>query len=242
MTLKKLISTTLRKFLNEHVNSKIDLVDMAKNTDYDTFLKKVNRVSDDVSSGYNILYRGMTEGDVLTDDSFMAEFLAHAEAYGEWVDGIIVDDEILYINDGEFNNIRKKFIELLLPSFPKYFDNYDEYEEEIKQPLKQIYNPYFNNYKLDDAMYQLDYTEDMVIDFVYNFLVKSNENYSKYSDKKINDFFIPLLMYYAKSKGFNIISFRGSDFYGADEFVVGDMSRYTKLSDIWKSVNENKTL
>ena len=28
-----------------------------------------------------------------------------------------------------------------------------------------------------------------------------------------------------------------SIFYGADEFVVNDISKYTKLSDIWKSVN-----
>jgi hypothetical protein len=232
MTSRKLISTTLRKYLNEQINSKTDLLDMAKNTDYETFLEKVNRVSDEYNFGsnYNILYRGMVEGDVLTDDSFMAEFLAHARGYGEWVDGIVVEDKILYFNDGEFNKLRKKIID--------NDDEYEEEEEEVKEFLKQIYNPYFNNYKLDDAMYQLEYTEDMVIDFVYNFLVNSSENYSKYSDKKINDFFIPLLMYYAKSKGFNIISFRGSDFYGADEFVVSDMSRYTKLSDIWKSVNE----
>ena len=85
--------------------------------------------------------------------------------------------------------------------------------------------------------YQLDYSEDEIIDFVYDFLVNSTEKYEKYSNKKQNDFFIPLLTYYAKNKGYNIISFRGSDFYGADEFVVNDISKYTKLSDIWKSVN-----
>ena len=151
----------------------------------------------------------------------MAEFLTHARGYGEWVDGIILNDKVLYFDDSEFDNLREKFIEVILPSFPKYFDNYDEYEEEIKEALKNIYS----NSKLDDAMFQLDYSVDKVIDFVYDFLVNSTEKYSKYSNKKINDFFIPLLTYYAKNKGYNIISFRGSDFYGTNEFVVNDISR-----------------
>jgi hypothetical protein len=86
-------------------------------------------------------------------------------------------------------------------------------------------------------MYQLDYTEKMVIDFVYDFVVDSVEDYQDISMSKKNDFFIPLLMFYAKSKGKNIISFWGSDYGGAYEFVVDDVSKYTKLSDIWNSVN-----
>ena len=82
-----------------------------------------------------------------------------------------------------------------------------------------------------------DEDEDKIIDFVYNFIVDSVDDYKKYSMKKQNDFFIPILMYYAKTKGYNIISFWGGDYGGADEFVVDDISRYTKLSDIWKSVN-----
>jgi len=240
MELRKFIATTIRKYLNEQVSSKEYIYNIAKNTDYDSFLEKIDEiVGGEVNqkAQYNILYKGMSEGDELSDDSFMAEFLEHARGYGEWVDGIVVDDKILYFDNEEFNNLRENFIQVILPSFPKYFDNYDEYEEDIKQKLKQIYGPYVNGYKLDDAMYQLDYSEDKIIDFVYDFLVKSTEKYEKYSDKKINDFFIPLLTYYAKSKGYNIISFTGGDFYGADEFVVNDISKYTKLSDIWKSVN-----
>jgi hypothetical protein len=235
MKLRKIIATTIREYLNEQLNHKSDLLELAKKYDYNTFLEKISEQTDEYNpnSTLNVLFRGMDEGDELNDNSFMAEFLTHARGYGEWVDGIILNDKVLYFDDSEFDNLREKFIEVILPSFPKYFDNYDEYEEEIKEALKNIYS----NSKLDDAMFQLDYSVDKVIDFVYDFLVNSTEKYSKYSNKKINDFFIPLLMYYAKNKGYNIISFRGSDFYGADEFVVNDISRYTKLSDIWKSVN-----
>ena len=222
-------------FLNEELNHKSDLLDLAKKYDYETFLDKISEQTDEYNpnSNLNVLFRGMLEGDELGDNTFMAEFLTHARAYGEWVDGIIINDKVLYFDNDEFDNLRENFIQVILPTFPKYFDNYDEYEQEIKEELKQIYN----NSKLDEAMYQLDYSEDKIIDFVYDFLVKSTEKYSKYSNKKINDFFIPLLIYYAKNKGYNIISFRGSDFYGADEFVVNDISRYDKLSVIWKSVN-----
>jgi len=233
------IATTILEYLNEQIISKNNLLNIAKNIDYETFLDKISELSDeyDTSSDFNILYRGMSEGDKLNDNSFMAEFLTHARGYGEWVDGIVFSDTVLYFDDSNFNKLRKNFIEVILPSFPKYFDNYEEYQEEIKESLKKIYDNYFKDYKLVDAMYQLDYAEDKVIDFVYDFVVNSTENYSKYSNKKINDFFIPLLTYYAKIKGYNIISFRGSDYYGADEFVVSDISKYTKLSDIWKSVN-----
>lgn len=231
--LRKFIKESIQEFLNEQLNQKSDFLDLAKKYDYDTFLDKISELTDEYnpSSKLNVLFRGMSEGE-LDDNSFMAEFLTHARGYGEWVDGIIITDKVLYFDNYEFDNLRENFIQVILPTFPKYFD-YDEYQDEIKEKLKQIYN----NSKLDDAMYQLDYTEDKIIDFVYDFLVNSTEKYSKYSNKKINDFFIPLLTYYAKNKGYNIISFRGSDFYGADEFVVNDMSKYTKLSDIWKSVN-----
>jgi hypothetical protein len=213
-----------------------DLVDIAKQYDYDAFLNK----TDDLASKYNILYRGMddSEYDELSDNSFMTDWIGHAREYGEYVDGVIVSNEpILYFDNDEFDNLRENFIPVILPTFPKYFDNYDEYQEEIKEALKKIYTPYFNENKLGDAMYQLDYSEDKVIDFVYDILVNSAEKYKKYSMSKKNDFFIPLLIFYAKSRGYNIISFWGSDFGGADEFVIDDMSRYTKLSDIWKSVN-----
>ena len=221
----------IRKYLNESAKQE-DLLDLAKKYDYDTFLDK----TDNLVSKYNILYRGLSEGDELSDNIFMTDWIGHAREYGDYVDGIIVNDKVLYFDNSTFNKLREDFVKLLIPSIPKYFD-YDDYEETFKEKLRQIYLPYFNEYKLSDAMYQFDYDEDKIIDFVYNFIVDSVDDYKKYSMKKQNDFFIPILMYYAKTKGYNIISFWGGDYGGADEFVVDDISRYTKLSDIWKSVN-----
>ena len=221
----------IRKYLNESAKQE-DLLDLAKKYDYDTFLDK----TDNLVSKYNILYRGLREGDELSDNIFMTDWIGHAREYGDYVDGIIVNDKVLYFDNSTFNKLREDFDKLLIPSIPKYFD-YDDYEETFKEKLRQIYLPYFNEYKLSDAMHQFDYDEDKIIDFVYNFIVDSVDDYKKYSMKKQNDFFIPILMYYAKTKGYNIISFWGGDYGGADEFVVDDISRYTKLSDIWKSVN-----
>ena len=221
----------IRKYLNESAKQE-DLLDLAKKYDYDTFLNK----TDNLVSKYYILYRGLSEGGELSDNIFMTDWIGHAREYGDYVDGIIVNDKVLYFDNSTFNKLREDFDKLLIPSIPKYFD-YDDYEETFKEKLRQIYLPYFNEYKLSDAIHQLDYDEDKIIDFVYNFIVDSVDDYKKYSMKKQNDFFIPILMYYAKTKDYNIISFWGGDYGGADEFVVDDISRYPKLSDIWKSVN-----
>ena len=62
--------------------------------------------------------------------------------------------------------------------------------------------------------------------------------------RKIDDWMVCLSIEDAKSFEKELIS-EGkkknggdySDYGGADEFAVDDVSRYTKLSDIWKSVN-----
>ena len=49
------------------------------------------------------------------------------------------------------------------------------------------------------------------------------------------------MLYYAKKKNKNIISFLGSDYQlygGADEYVVNDVSRYITLKDIWTKSNK----
>jgi hypothetical protein len=229
------MKTTIREYLNEQVKSHDELLDLAKQYDYDTFLNK----TDALTSKYDILYRGMSEGDELCDNSFMTDWIGHAREYGEYVDGIIINEKPMEFDNYTFNEFRHNFPNLLDPSLTTkyYLFDYEEYEEKFKEKLRQIYSPYFKESKLGDAMYQLDYDEDKIIDFVYDFITDSREDYTKYSMKKHNDFFIPILTYYAKSKGKNIISFWGGDYGGADEFVVNDISKYTKLSDIWNSVN-----
>lgn len=227
------------KNLNENNQTQIKydkLIDLAKNFDYNTFLDK----TDSLTTIYDILYRGMSEYDILANNSFMTDWVGHARQYSDYVDGIVVDDfkDVMYFDNKTFNKLRDgDFAELLIPNIPRNFD-YDDYEKQFKKALKIIYDPYFKEDKLSDAMYGLNYNEKKIINFVYDFIVNSTEDYKKYSMNKQNDFFIPLLTYYAKSKGKNIISFYGSDYGGSDEFVVNDISRYIKLSDIWKSQNK----
>lgn len=218
MFLKKDIKRIIRKSLNEDVNKYDKLIELAKKYDYETFLEK----SDNVTFIYNILYRGMCDRE-LADNCFFTDYIGHAKQYGDYVDGIIYKNEdLLYYDDDTFNNLRNDLSNI------------------SKKELTKIYSYYFDNKKLFDAMNDEYSDEKSVIKFVYNF-IKSSIPYSKVSQRKIkNDLLIPIMMHYAKLKGKNIIQFLGGDYWdygGADEFVVDDVSRYTKLSDIWKSAN-----
>jgi len=105
MKLRKFIVTTIREYLNENVNNYTKLTDLAKQYDYETFLKK----KDSLTSTYNILYRGMYDTE-LTDKSFFTDYIGHATQYGEYVDGIIYNNnDVLYFDDNTFNNLRKNF-------------------------------------------------------------------------------------------------------------------------------------
>lgn len=239
--LKKIIKETIRQYLNEQVELN-DLKELAKKYDYDTFINKTDNLVDK----YFILYRG-TYNDQLTDDSFFSDYVGHAREYGDYVDGIIINNnDMIYFDDIKFNYIRDNFSEIL-GLVKKYFyddedryDYYKEYKDIYLKKLREIYEPYVDSYKLTDAMYHYDYDIEKIINYVYKFITQSNNSYEKEALTKKNDFFMPLLMYYVKSIGKNIVSFWGSDFSyagGMQEFVVNDISKYPKLSDIWKSVN-----
>lgn len=228
----------IHEFLNETAGRYSDLEELAREHDYETFVDK----TDALASKYNIIYRGMSEDDELEDDSFFGEWVGHAREYGDHVDGVLVPmNDIMEFDNDRFEQFRLRGFDELL-SLPSDVD-YDEDAAKIKSKLRKIYQPYFDNYKLDDAMYQLDYDEDKVIDFAYDFVVDSTEDYEKISKNKQNDFLVPLLMHYVKSKGKNVLSFWGGDYAmagGALEFVVADVSKYDKLSDIWKNANDAK--
>ncbi|TXG75752.1 hypothetical protein E6Q11_06845 [Candidatus Dojkabacteria bacterium] len=216
--LSKSISITLRKYLNESVNNYRQLIDLAKQYDYETFIRK----TDNLTSTYDILYRGMSSTE-LVDKSFFSDYVGHAEQYGEYVDGIIYNySDVLHFGDDTFDNLRRHF------------------ENISKKELLDIYSYYFKNYRLLDAMVGDFSDETGVIRFVKTFL-KSNIPYTKVQQQKVkNDLLIPIMLYYAQTKGKNIIQFTGGDYAdygGADEFVVNDISRYDRLSDIWKSAN-----
>ena len=216
MEIKNFIRAKVRGFLNENTTSYPELIDLAKQYDYETFVEKCQR------SRYDILYRGMYD-EILEDKSFFADFFNHAKEYGDYVDGIIINNnDILYFDDATFNNLRKTLYSI------------------NKNALKKIYSYYFKNHKLFDAMDGEYSDEKSVINFVINFL-KSDIPYSKVQKNKFkNDLLIPIMSYFAGVKGKNIVQFVGGDYSmmgGADEYVVDNISKYPKLSDIWKSVN-----
>ena len=197
------------------------LVALAKaSDDYIAFIKKTN------SDNYNdILYRGMTDDDVLTDKSFMTDWWEHAREYGDTIDGVVLKgNDVLRMTDVEFEKLRGKLGSV------------------TKKELQGIYSYYFKHDKLFDVMEGKYAEEKDVIRFVFDFL-GSDVPYTRIQNDKVkNDLMIPVMLHYAvKFRGKNVISFVGGDYSeygGADEFVVDDISRYTKLSDIWKGAKK----
>lgn len=216
----RLVDKILHEALNENLGK---LIELAKKYDYNTFLDK----TDSVVRIYDILYRGMTDGDRLTDFSFMTDYIGHARGYGDDnVDGIIYEyNDVLTFNDAVFNNLRKSFSNI------------------SKKELNSIYSYYFSNDKLLDAMGEEYGNEKSVINFVFKF-IKSDISYIKVQQNKVkNDLLIPIMLHYAKQINKNIISFLGgdySDYGGANEYVVRDITKYKKLSDIWKNANKQE--
>lgn len=218
---RNFIKTTLYEYLTEGVTfSKYKkLVSLARGNSYEDFLSK----SDSLTGVYNILYRGMNEGDSITDKSFMTDYIGHAREYGEYVDGIICNNgDVLHFDDNTFDKLRKHFKDITI---------YD---------LNEIYSYYFKHDKLFDAMDSEYDNIDSVILLAWGF-IRSSKPYSVVQKNKIkNDLLIPIMQHYATLNNKNIISFVGgdySDYGGAEEFVVDDSSRYVTLSSIWKSVN-----
>jgi len=166
--------------------------------------------TDGLSRDYDMLYRGMATGDVLEDGVFMTDYIGHARQYadGDNIDGIIINySDVLKFTDDVFNDLRAKLTKL---------------------DIKKIYTG--NRWVGGRSE----------MSFVYKF-IQSKIPYTKIQqDFEKNNLLIPVMLYYAKMMGKNIIKFLGSDYSeygGADEFVVNDISRYTKLSDIWKKAN-----
>jgi len=220
MKQSKFILTSIYEYLNSNKVNYDKLNDLAKQHDYMTFLEK----TDNLVFHYNILYRGFSEEDEITDKSFFTDYIGHALQYGEHADGIIYNNgDVLHISDDEFQDLRKSLRSL------------------NKNEIENIYSYYFIHNKLFDAMGDDYPDEQSVVNFVSNFL-KSDKPYSEVQKHKVkNDLLVPIMLHYAQLKNKNIISFTGgdySDFGGADEFVVNDVSRYIKLSTIWKRANQ----
>lgn len=151
------------------------------------------------------------------DNIFMTDYIGHARQYGEYVDGIIYDSkDVLFFTDNVFNELRK------------------ELKDITKKEIHSIYTYYFKNS-------YFSFSDKVSISFVYNFIHSDKSYFMVISYPRKHDLLIPIMLYYTNTINKNIIGFLGSDYSeygGQNEFVVNDISRYTKLSDIWESVNK----
>ena len=212
------ISEAFRKNVKE--STSLDkLLALAKGESYDYFVKK----TDSITNFYDILYRGTSENE-LTNQIFMTDYIGHAKQYGDNVLGIVVDSrDKLFFNDSTFEGLKKWARSM------------------SKNDLISIYEPFFKNDKLFDAMVGEYSTKRGVLTFIVNF-IKSDISYSSIQQNKVkNDLLIPVMLQYAKLKGKNIISFVGgdySDYGGATEFVVNNVSKYVTLKSIWEKANQ----
>ena len=207
--------------LFEDFNNLDPLYKIAKGNDYNTFLDK----TDSLVYNYNILYRGSSEYDrILFDECFMTDYIGHAREYGEDIDGILYDkNDLIYFDNYTFNELRE------------YFEDF----EDLDKIIKEVYEPYFKKYGVDTI--EINDNIISVEKFVYIFLKKNINFKNACKNCKVSDALVPIMLYYAKKKNKNIISFLGSDYQlygGADEYVVNDVSRYITLKDIWNKANK----
>lgn len=210
-----MIKNAIIENLIDYFHKKYDkLYKIAKEYDYETFLDK----TDNLVYLYTILYRG---GE-MSNDSFFTDYIGHAKEYSDDIDGIIINEkDILFFNDNIFEELKKI----------KY----------NKSELKQIYAHHIKNGKMDMVMSNKHNNIDKVINFVYNFITSEILFSSIEKNHMKRDFLIPMMLDYAKNIGKNIISFVGGDYGeydGQNEFVVHDISKYPKLSDIYKEANK----
>jgi hypothetical protein len=197
------------------------LYKIAKGNDYNTFLDK----TDSLVYNYNILYRGSSEYDrVLFNECFMTDYIGHAREYGEDIDGILYDkNDLIYFDNYTFNEQTE------------YFEDF----EDLDKIIKEVYEPYFKKY----GVHTIEINDNIISveKFVYIFLRKNINFKNACKNCKVSDALVPIMLYYAKKKNKNIISFLGSDYQlygGADEYVVNDVSRYITLKDIWTKSNK----
>jgi len=226
----------LNLFENHNNDNKLKKI-VQNSDDYNNFLENV-----ETKSELFILYRGL-DG-IMENKSFFADELAHAKHYGEYVDGLIIPNrgEVMHYDNRVFSELKEEMHITLTSNydysdFEEYKDEIEDFEYILKERIREIYSFYFKDNKLTDAMYQADCDKNCVVDFVYDFCFESSKLYSSVSQTKSNDFLIPLMSHISTKvldEPKNIISYDSLSFYGSVEYVVEDVSKYVKLSDIWE--------
>lgn len=204
----KSLDRGLNNSLIEAIEHGFKLIFESDNTDYDKFVRKTD--------GMDILYHGGAEYK-LTDMSFFTDYVGHAYEYGDYVNGIITDlsnKSVLLFDDNTFDKLRKNYSNLTV----KDIKNISYYQKTI------------NAGKIDkgDSLKTLK-------------ILKSSTPYTTIAkNPQMNDLLIPIMLDYATKLGYNIIAFWGNDYAaygGAMEFVVGDVSKYKTLTDMWSTKN-----
>lgn len=174
----------------------------------DQFLKKTD--------GMDVLYRGHHE-DVVPNDSFMTDYIGHAEQYGDGgtVDAFAVNlySDVFMFKDDQFDQMRFAL---------QRMDN-DEFTHHYKTVLP-------------------DRLSNMGARWlpVAKKVIKGEQPFSEIAMiPNKNDAVVPLMQAWAASKGKNIIAFMGGDYgeYGGQmEFVVHDVSRLLNLRTLYMQV------
>lgn len=184
--------------------------DSPSDIEYKEFVRKTD--------GMDILYHGGSNYE-LNDFMFFTDYHGHASEYGDYVNGIYTDlssKSIMHFDDDVFNKMRS----------------------------------YYANHKLQDFL-SLNAVKKIITSGILDEndiarslkIIKSELPYSNISiNPEYNDPVIPLMLEFAKKYGRNIISFWGSDYSdygGAAEFVVYDVSIYKTLRDEWENKQNN---
>jgi hypothetical protein len=170
----------------------------------------------------HVLYHGGLDGTV-GDNAFFGDFYNHAKGYADEegiVTGFVYDPKDVFpVGNKTLQSARRFFA-----------------DKNIREYLKPIYDAAIKDGRLADAQYQLGIPDKNVVSYVTKIL-KGDTPYSEIAGTKRNDLLIPLMQELVyKLQGQNIISFKGSDFGGATEYVVRDVSKLTNLTDFYNKV------
>ncbi len=166
------------------------------------------------SAHFDILYRGHS-GEEPTHDAFMTDYVGHAFEYGEHVNAYEYHyEDLMNFDDQQFENMRSEYRRLDLTALYRQCLAGHTFAEEWAKSLKFI-----------------------------KMVINSEIPYSRISQNfGRNDPLVPLMQYYAESKGKNIICFLGGDYAeygGQNEYVVSDVSKLRDLNKLHREIHKS---
>lgn len=201
------------------------IVENAKYSAFVALAQKCDTVEQFIqkTDGMDVLYRGQY-GPSVPDHAFMTDYVSHAAQYGDGLSNVYayaVDwHDVLNIDDSTFEKFRQEFSTLSVKQFGAIY----------QQAL-------IGNRFADSINYRKDVN-------VARKIIHSDKPYSAVcGNPELNDTLIPLLQYWAREQGKNIISFLGNDYadYGGQmEYVVSDISKLTDLRELYARIHSSR--